>query len=269
MSEKQNKILKKTKTSDPQSGTQKKVEEIDYLTEDPVISDQSFVCVSFLKPSSIVEEKRPKDLSVCGLKVRGVYSSYDEAKARADFLNKCDPYHNIYIAEVGKWCPFEDDPEKAKDYEYMNKDLNKLMKSYWNQQTEAKQYHELRKQDMIQKALEDVNKRKEENSTVNTVNTDDETENSAEINNDNDNQTAKSKKSKSKSKSAKINEIKYDLEKDKTELDKEKKEVDENINTLRRLEEELSEKIKEMELEQHRNMSLNQQNQQNQQNQLT
>ena len=158
---KQKKISKSPNNTDKSSP-----EEIDYLTEDPIIEEQKYVCVSFLKPSSIIEEKRPKDLSVCGFKVRGGYSTYEEAKARADFLNKCDPYHNIYIAEMGKWCPFEDDPEKAKDAEYMNKDLNKLMKSYWNQQTEAKQFHELRKQDMIKKALDDVNKRKEELSLI-------------------------------------------------------------------------------------------------------
>jgi hypothetical protein len=242
------------------------VNEIDYLTEDPVISEQLFVCVSFLKPSSIVEEKRPKDLSVCGFKVRGVFSSYDGAKARADFLNKCDPYHNIYIGEVGKWCPFEDDPEKAKDSEYMNKDLNKLMKSYWNQQAEAKQHHELRKQELIQKALEDVNKRKEENAKNEDDNMDENDQINTEINTEIETDTtatpttAKAKKTKSKSKTVKLNEMKSDLENDKTDLDKEKNEVDENIRTLRRLEEELSEKIKEMELEQQSNLSLNSKN---------
>jgi hypothetical protein len=232
-------------------------EEIDYLTEDPVIEEQKFVCVSFLKPSSIVEEKRPKDLSVCGFKVRGGYSTYEEAKARADFLNKCDPYHNIYIAEMGKWCPFEDDTEKAKDSEYMNKDLNKLMKSYWNQQTEAKQFHELRKQEMVQKALEDVNKRREENETMDEKDDLVSESTDATVTDGEQMQTAKSKKSK-KPKSVKLNEMKTDLEGDKSDLDKEKNEVDENIKTLRRLEDELSERIKEMELEQQNSMSLNQ-----------
>lgn len=231
MAEKQKKVVKKTENTQNENKT---VDEIDYLTEDPVIENQKYVCISFLKPSSIIEEKRPKDLSVCGVKVRGGYSTYEEAKARADFLNKCDPYHNIYIAEMGKWCPFDDDPEKAKDSEYMNKDLNKLMKNYWNQQTEAKQFHELRKQDMIQKALEDVNKRKEENMTNNS-----------------DNDTVKtSKTKKTKSKTTKLNEMKTDLEKNENELNKEKQEVDENIKTLKRLEDELAQKIKEMELEQ-------------------
>ena len=30
-----------------------------------------------------------------------------------------DPYHNIYVGNVGKWLPFEDNPEKAKDNNYM------------------------------------------------------------------------------------------------------------------------------------------------------
>ena len=34
------------------------VEEIDYLTEDPIISEQKFMCISFLKPSSIEEKFR-------------------------------------------------------------------------------------------------------------------------------------------------------------------------------------------------------------------
>ena len=222
---KHKKVLKKHNTQTNQT------EEIDYLTEDPVIEDQKFVCVSFLKPSSIVEEKRPKNLSVCGFKVRGSYSTYEEAKSRADFLNKCDPLHNIYIAETGKWCPFEDDTEKAKDSEYMNKDLNKLMKSYWTQQSEAKQFHELRKQDMIQKALEDVNKKKENNAKTNFTTS----EPSSKLS---------------------MSEKKTELNNNKIELDNDKTSIDENIKTLRRLENELDEKIKEMGLEQ-QNMGMN------------
>ena len=201
--------------------------EIDYLTEDPILSEQKYMCVSFLKPSNIEESKRPKDITVCGFKFRGAYATYEEAKARADFLQKCDQYHNIYIGEVGKWCPFEDNPDKAKDSEYMNKDLNKLMKSYWQQQSEAKEFHELRKQEMIKKALEEANKKKEDN------------ENNQEV----------KKKSKNTKDEKKLSEMKEELDNEKEELDKEKRERDESINKLRKLEEELSLKMKEMELE--------------------
>lgn len=59
--------------------------EIDYLTEDPVLPEQKFMCISFLKPSSVEEKYRNKDLTVCGVKVRGCYDTYEEAKVRADF----------------------------------------------------------------------------------------------------------------------------------------------------------------------------------------
>lgn len=220
----------------------KEVREVDYLTEDPQLSEQKYMCISFLKPSSIAEKNRPKDVTICGVKIRGSYSSYEEAKARADYLQKCDQYHNIYIGEVGKWCPFEDNPEKAKDSEYMNKDLNKLMKSYWNQQTEAKEFHELRKQDMVNKALEDVKTRKNKNEAETNNESENENESGVQLDKVNSSSTTKKKTKKNK-------QLNKDLEKDKEELDKEKKEIDNNIDTLRRLEDELAKKIKEMELE--------------------
>jgi hypothetical protein len=269
--------------------------EIDYLTEDPTISEQKYMCISFLKPSSVDAKNKPKNLTVCGVKIRGSYSTYEEAKARADFLQKCDQYHNIYIGEVGKWCPFEDNPEKAKDSEYMNKDLNKLMKSYWKQQSDAKEHHEIRKQEMIKKAMDEVNKKKKEKKEKINHESDSESDsekcgieehkandqgeqtdqnilNSTSTDNlttdqDDNVSTKLSKSSKSsklskstkstKSKLSKLSELKSDLDANKIDLEKEKRDVDENINTLRRLEEELSEKIKEMELENIRSAHLN------------
>lgn len=212
------------------SQTKVNADSVDYLTEDPAINDQKFMCISFLTSKSVEEKYRDKDSTVCGLKVRGCYSTYEEAKVRAEFLRKCDQYHNIYIAEVGKWCPFEDNPEKAKDSDYMNKELNNLMKSYWKQQTDAKEYHELRKQDMMKKALDEVTKKKKQNDSEDTT----------------DSSLKKKKKTITKLNN-KLNDLKTELDTDKEELDKEKKEIDENINTLRRLEDELAAKLKEME----------------------
>lgn len=205
----------------------------DYLTEDPIINTQKFVCISFLKPSSVDEKHKSKGVTVCGIKIRGSYETYDEAQKRATFLQKCDPNHNIYIGEVGKWCPFEDDPEKAKDSEYMNKELNNLMKSYRTQQEEAKEFHEIRKQEIVNKALEEVNKKK---STLEQE-TPDQT----------------SKKKGKKNKQDKLEDLKTSLDKGKEELDKDKKEIDENINTLRRLEAELNAKINELKHEEKKN----------------
>jgi hypothetical protein len=202
-----------------------KEDEIDYLMEDPIINNQRYICLSFLKPSNIDEENRDKNLTVSGVKAGGSYETYEEAKRRAEFLQKHNKYHNIYIGEVGKWCPFEDNPDKAKDCEYMNKDLNKLMKTYLEQQEKAKEYHETRKQDMVQKAIESSENQKKLNK----------------INEENEEKESKNKKKN------KLDKIQKKLETEKKDLEYDKNEVTTNINKIRELEDELAKKIKELE----------------------
>jgi hypothetical protein len=43
--------------------------------------------------------------TVRGVKVRGSYSSYKMARKRADRLKDDDQSFNIFVGEVGKWCP--------------------------------------------------------------------------------------------------------------------------------------------------------------------
>jgi len=68
--------------------------------------------------------------TVHGLKVRGVYSTHDQAVARAKALNKKDPYFNVYVADVGEWLPWDPNPDDVESSEYQNEELNKLMQSY-------------------------------------------------------------------------------------------------------------------------------------------
>ena len=65
-----------------------------------------------------------------GVKVRGVFSSAEEASVKARRLQKADPTFNIYLGYVGKWMAWEPDPNKLKDQEYANDTLNTLMKKY-------------------------------------------------------------------------------------------------------------------------------------------
>jgi Family of unknown function (DUF5832) len=68
--------------------------------------------------------------TVRGLKIRGTYSTYEEAAARAKRLQRNDPIHNIYVAEVGKWIPWDPDVTEVKEQEYAEDQLNTLMKKY-------------------------------------------------------------------------------------------------------------------------------------------
>jgi hypothetical protein len=65
-----------------------------------------------------------------GLKVRGVFSTYEQAAAHGKKLSKSDPYFNVYVADVGEWLPWDPDPEEVQSSEYQNESLNKLKKAY-------------------------------------------------------------------------------------------------------------------------------------------
>ena len=77
--------------------------------------------------------------SIRGLKIRGSYSSLDEARARAVKLHKDDPKHNVWVAEIGAWIPLADNPDVIKAQEYSETQLNTLMKKYHenNEQKDA------------------------------------------------------------------------------------------------------------------------------------
>jgi len=107
------------------------------------------------------EENENKKITMYTFKVRGSYESQDDAQKRIQYLNSIDSNVNIYLAEVGKWCPFDDDPEKAKDAVYKDEELNKLMKGYKDNQEKGKQFFEQRKAEMVSKALDDTKQKKE------------------------------------------------------------------------------------------------------------
>ena len=68
--------------------------------------------------------------SMRGVKVRGVYSNPKEAELKAKKLQAKDKYHNIYMADMGKWTPWDPNPNEVRDQEYNNDQLNNLMKKY-------------------------------------------------------------------------------------------------------------------------------------------
>lgn len=75
-----------------------------------------------------------------GVKVRGVYSSIEEARDRARALTAKDPKHNVWVGEVGTWLPLTDNPEAAKDSVYAESSLNELMQRY-NENMACKEEH--------------------------------------------------------------------------------------------------------------------------------
>jgi len=96
--------------------------------------------------------------TVRGLKVRGAYSTQEEAAARAKKLQRNDPIHNIYVATVGKWLAWDPKPHEVADQEYAEDELNTLMKSYKDNEDQKEQFFKENKEVRSGKAGTRTNK---------------------------------------------------------------------------------------------------------------
>jgi hypothetical protein len=129
----------------------------DYLTEDAFIpSGQKYICMSFLTNKFDAEDTDTKT-TLSGIKIRGAFETYEAACEHAKTVQSIDPYFNVFVGEMGKWLPFDPNPdsEAVKDSQYANEELNNMMKTYMENQEKAKIYHEQRKQEMVRTTILD------------------------------------------------------------------------------------------------------------------
>ena len=87
--------------------------------------------------------------SIRGIKIRGTFDSMDEAKNRIEFLKKVDKNFDIYVGQVGCWCPWSPNPNDLENQEYSETQLNTLMKEYKKNIDSKNEVFEKRKQDAI------------------------------------------------------------------------------------------------------------------------
>lgn len=90
--------------------------------------------------------------SVRGIKVRGVYDNVVEAKYRAKQLQRTDPHFNVFVGQVGFWLPWDPSPGDIPEQEYLNAQLNTLMKSYKDNQSNKDQMWAENKHRMMEQA---------------------------------------------------------------------------------------------------------------------
>lgn len=93
--------------------------------------------------------------SVRGIKVRGSYSTQEEAELRCKLLREVDPNHNVYVGPVGMWMPWEPEAYKTGKVEYLEEELNQLMSEKIKNEEKAKQEFEKRILETKRKAIED------------------------------------------------------------------------------------------------------------------
>lgn len=122
-----------------------------YISDENEMNDQ----YNFFKSvnSADIESDYHRDnnfqTTVRGIKVRGVFDSIDEAKNRSEFIKKVDNKFDIFIGEVGCWCPWSPNPNDLQNQEYAETQLNTLMKKYQENSENRDQVFEKRRQESI------------------------------------------------------------------------------------------------------------------------
>lgn len=90
--------------------------------------------------------------SVRGLKVRGVYNTRQEAEMRAKILQRNDQSFNIFVGQVGYWLPWDPESNDIEDQEYLNEELNKLVKEKKNNDAKKDLFYQEQKAERIKDA---------------------------------------------------------------------------------------------------------------------
>jgi hypothetical protein len=99
--------------------------------------------------------------STRGIKIRGVFPTQEEAELRCKLLREADPYHDILVGPVGMWMPWDPEAYKTGRVEYLEEELNELMKEKNKNETFAKNVFEQRLKETKQKAMEENMKKAE------------------------------------------------------------------------------------------------------------
>lgn len=114
--------------------------EQDYTT----VPGQLYACLSVVGPEC------PQKNDKFGIKIRGAFSTRDEASNHAKRLQKEDPTFDIYVVDMYKWLLIPPDREAIGDVHYQNEKLEEIMQGYKENQIQAARLFEERKKDMME-----------------------------------------------------------------------------------------------------------------------
>lgn len=98
--------------------------------------------------------------SIRGIKVRGVFESLKEAQTRAELLRRLGDKFDIFVGQVGVWCPWSPNADDIQEQEYAETQLNTLVKNYRDNMNLRDEFYTKRKDDKIADAQEKLEKSK-------------------------------------------------------------------------------------------------------------
>jgi hypothetical protein len=114
--------------------------------------------------------------SVRGLKNRGNFPTQEEAELHCKRLREKDPNHDIFVAPVGIWLPWDPNAYKTGRIEFMEDELNKLHQEKIKNEAKAKDEFDKRVKEAKEKAIAENIKKAEESGNVLTQTLNDEGE---------------------------------------------------------------------------------------------
>jgi len=100
--------------------------------------------------------------NIRGFKIRGVHDSVEEARMHAKQISGADPNFNVFVSQVGCWCPWSPNPDDIADCEYAETELNTLMRKYQENKAISKHNYDKRKDAKVQAARDRVQQRERE-----------------------------------------------------------------------------------------------------------
>jgi len=108
------------------------------------------------------DERNKFQTNIRGLKVRGTYSTRDEAEKRAKTLQTIDSDFHVFVGQVGYWLPWDPCADKVQEEHYINDQLNEMMEKYKENNINRDIFYEEEKREKIKAAKEEVLRKKRE-----------------------------------------------------------------------------------------------------------
>lgn len=118
------------------------------------------------KEFHVLQEYRP---TIRGIKVRGTFDTLKEAQVRAEVLKRMGDKFDIFIGQVGCWCPWSPNPNDLENQEYAETQLNTLMKKYKENITNKEAEFGSRKEEKMEKIKLENEKRLAQQQMENVV----------------------------------------------------------------------------------------------------
>lgn len=117
-------------------------------TDRITVPGQNYALISIVSDRSPQKHRR----QWCCVKIRGVFSTVEDANQHAQRLSQMDPNFDILVVSMYEWLMIPPELDKIEDQVYSDEHLNDLISEYRKVQERTKAEFQLRKQALKEKA---------------------------------------------------------------------------------------------------------------------